>query len=154
MRERAAALRAAWSATEASFDGTWDRFSASWVYPKPVNGTIPLALGNAGPLGIEHAATYGDEWCPIDASMLHDGRKPDVAGAIDLFRQTAADAGRVPDDIPISIVAASPRPGRIERYAELGVDQVVFLPPTMALHQADDALRFLDTIAPTMQSLA
>jgi alkanesulfonate monooxygenase SsuD/methylene tetrahydromethanopterin reductase-like flavin-dependent oxidoreductase (luciferase family) len=154
MRDRVAALRAAWTAAEAGHDGRWDRFSPSWVYPKPVGGTIPIALGNAGPVGIEHAASYGDEWCPIDASMLHDGRKPNVAAAIELFRQRAAEAGRAAEDIPISIVAAAPRPDRIERYAELGVDRVVFLPPTMAVHPASDTLRFLDTVAPMVEALA
>ena len=89
MEERVAALRTAWADEEASFEGRWDQFTSSWVYPKPVKGTIPVALGNAGPLGIEHAARYADEWCPIDASMLNTGGRPDPAGAIDLFRSKA-----------------------------------------------------------------
>lgn len=147
MRERVEALRTAWGEDEASFDGRWDRFTESWVYPKPVGGTVPVVLGNAGPVGIEHAATYGDEWCPIDASMLNDGRKPDVAGAIELFRTKAAEAGRNPEDIPISIFAMGDRPDRIERYAELGADRVVIMPPTMQLHSADDTRRHLDSVA-------
>ena len=51
MRERVEALRVAWQEEQASFAGTWDNFSSSWVYPKPVNGSVPIALGNAGPLG-------------------------------------------------------------------------------------------------------
>ncbi|MGF1599329.1 MAG: TIGR03619 family F420-dependent LLM class oxidoreductase [Acidimicrobiales bacterium] len=146
MAERVEALRTAWSDDEASFEGRWDRFTESWVYPKPANGTIPIALGNAGPVGIEHAARYADEWCPIDASMLNDGHKPDVAGAIDLFRSKAADAGRNPEDIPISIFTMGNRPERIERYAGLGVDQVVFMPPTMELHDPDATHRHLDDL--------
>ena len=154
MRERVAALRAAWGQEEAAFEGRWDSFTESWVYPKPANGTIPIALGNAGPVGIEHAATYADEWCPIDASMLNDGRKPDVAGAIELFRAKAADAGRNPDDIPISIFTMGNRTDRIERYADLGVHRVVIMPPTMQLHSADDVVRHLDSLAPTVAALA
>ena len=60
MRERVEALRLAWSEKETPFSGTWDSYSASWVFPKPVNGTVPIALGNAGPLGIKHAAEYAD----------------------------------------------------------------------------------------------
>lgn len=154
MKERVAALRAAWGQEEASFEGRWDSFTESWVYPKPANGTIPVLLGNAGPVGIEHAATYGDEWCPIDASMLNDGRKPDVAGAIELFRAKAVDAGRNPDDIPISIFTMGNRSDRMERYADLGVDRVVVMPPTMALHSADDTLRHLDRQAEVMAALS
>ena len=154
MEERVAALRTAWQDDEAAFDGRWDRFSSSWVYPKPANGTIPVALGNAGPVGIEHAARYADEWCPIDASMLNDGRKPDVAGAIDLFRSKAAEAGREPGDIPITIFTMGNRRERVEQYAELGVDRAVIMPRTMDLHPADDTLRHLDAVAGMVADLS
>ena len=153
MKERVEALRTAWGDDEVSFDGRWDRFEESWVYPKPANGTVPIVLGNAGPIGIEHAATYADEWCPIDASMLNDGRRPDVAGAIDLFRTKAADAGRNPDDLPISIFTMGNRPDRIERYAELGVDRVVIMPPTMRLHDAKTTLDHLDSMRESMEQM-
>lgn len=147
MEERVAALRTAWQNERASFDGRWDSYEESWVYPKPARGTVPISLGNAGPVGIEHAARYADEWCPIDASMLNDGRKPDVAGAIELFRTKAADSGRNPEDLPISICMLDVRPNRIERYAELGVDRVVIGSPTMRVHDADATLRHLDSVA-------
>lgn len=98
--------------------------------------------------------TYGDEWCPIDASMLNDGTKPDVAGAIELFRQKATDAGRKPEELPISIFTMGNRPDRIDRYAELGVDRVVIMPPTMELHDASVTLSHLDGIAETMDRLS
>jgi len=154
MEERVAALRTAWGEEEASFDGRWDSFTSSWVYPKPANGTVPVALGNAGPVGIEHAARYADEWCPIDASMLNTGGKPDPAGAIDLFRTKAAEAGRPAEDIPISIFSMGNRPDRLERYAELGADRVVIMPRTMKLHSADDTLRHLDDLATMVADLA
>ena len=154
MEERIAALRTAWAEEEASFDGRWDRFSSSWVYPKPARGTVPVALGNAGPVGIEHAARYADEWCPIDASMLNTGGKPDPAGAIDLFRTKAAEAGRPAEDIPISIFSMGNRRDRVERYAELGVDRVVIMPRTMQPHPADDTRRHLDDVADLVTDLA
>lgn len=153
MEERIAALRTAWADEEAEFEGTWDRFSASWVYPKPHAGTIPVALGNAGPVGIGHAARYADEWCPIDASMLNTGGRPDPAGAIDLFRSKAADAGRPAEDIPISIFTLGNRRERIERYAELGVDRVVIMPRTMQLHDEAATLAHLDTFAEMISDL-
>ena len=154
MEERVAALRTAWADEEASFEGRWDQFTSSWVYPKPVKGTIPVALGNAGPLGIEHAARYADEWCPIDASMLNTGGRPDPAGAIDLFRSKAADAGRPAEDIPISIFSMGNRRDRIERYGELGADRVVIMPKTMELQDAAATLRHLDELADMVSELA
>ncbi len=154
MEERVAALRTAWADEEASFEGRWDQFTSSWVYPKPVKGTIPVALGNAGPLGIEHAARYADEWCPIDASMLNTGGRPDPAGAIDLFRSKATDAGRPAEDIPISIFSMGNRRDRIERYGELGADRVVFMPKTMELQDEAATLRHLDELADMVNELA
>ena len=153
MEERVAALRTAWRDDEASFDGRWDKYEESWVYPKPHHGTVPVALGNAGPVGIHHAARYADEWCPIDASMLNSGEGPDVPGAIELFRNLAADADRNPEDIPISICVLDVKPHRIERYAELGVDRVVIGAPTMEVHDADATLRHLDQAAPMLEQL-
>jgi len=154
MEERVAALRTAWADEEAAFDGRWDRFTSSWVYPKPAGGTVPVALGNAGPVGIEHAARYADEWCPIDASMLNSGGRPDPAGAIDLFRTKATDAGRRAEDIPISIFSMGNRRDRIERYGELGADRIVVMPKTMEVHDEAATLRHLDELADMVNELA
>jgi alkanesulfonate monooxygenase SsuD/methylene tetrahydromethanopterin reductase-like flavin-dependent oxidoreductase (luciferase family) len=145
MRERVEALRTIWTEEEPAFQGRWDRFEASWVYPKPVQRPLPVALGNAGPVGIGHAAAYADEWCPIDASLLNQGGRPDVAGGIEMFRRLAAEAGRDADQIPITIFSwAGPRPDRFERYRDLGVRRVVLPPPTMERHDETATLRYLD----------
>ncbi len=154
MEERVAALRTAWQDEEASFEGQWDRFASSWVYPKPARGTVPVALGNAGPIGIEHAARYADEWSPIDASMLNTNGRPDPAGAIELFRAKATDAGRDADTIPISIFSMGNRRDRVEQYAALGADRLVVTPKTMDLHDADATLRHLDDLAAMVAELA
>ncbi len=147
MRERIAALRTAWSDERAQFDGQWDSYSESWIYPKPVAGTIPVSLGNAGPLGIQHAAEYADEWCPIDASMMNVNGKPDPAGAIERFRRLAEEAGRDPDSIPITLHCFRVHEGRFEQYAELGVERIVLFPPRMSLISVDDTLSHLDNLA-------
>ncbi len=147
MRERVTALRTCWQDEVSSFEGRWDSFTDSHVHPKPSNGSVPVALGNAGPVGIGHAAEYADEWCPIDASMLNSNGKPDVAGAITLFRQLVTDAGRDPDDIPITIHSFQVNRERLEQYAELGVERIVLFPPTMNVISRDDTLRHLDRLA-------
>jgi probable F420-dependent oxidoreductase len=148
MEDRVAALRAAWSQEEASYSGTYDRFSPSWVYPKPPRGTVPIALGNAGPVGIRHAANYADHWCPIDAQLGNTGGKPDPAAGIELFRNLAAEAGRDPDSIPISLFAwTKPPQARIEAYAALGVERLVLAPHTMMRHDESATLARLDDLA-------
>jgi alkanesulfonate monooxygenase SsuD/methylene tetrahydromethanopterin reductase-like flavin-dependent oxidoreductase (luciferase family) len=154
MRERIAALRAAWTDETPSFAGRWDRFDESWVYPKPQQQSIPVALGNAGPIGIEHAAAYADEWCPIDASMLNTGGRPDVRGAIALFREKAAAHGRDPDTIPITIFALGRLSlKRLVSYREMGVQRVVLPPARMVPHSADDTLRHLDALGELVEAL-
>lgn len=151
MAERVEALRTAWREEQPAFEGTWDRFEVSWVYPKPLQQPIPIALGNAGEVGIGHAARYADHWCPIDASLLNTGGRPDPRGGVELFRRLAAEAGRDPDAIPISLfVWGQPKPQRLETYAELGVERLVFQPPTMELHDRDATLRWLDQLQETV----
>ncbi len=154
MRERVAALRTAWSEEEASFSGTWDSFTESWVYPKPPGGSVPIALGNAGPLGMRHAAEYADEWCPIDVGVQNEQGKPDVVEGIARFRQMVTEAGRDPDTIPVKLfVWGRPRPERLEMYAEAGVTEFVFTPAHFDLPTADETLRHLDELAPVVNAL-
>ncbi len=152
MRERVAALRQLWSASEAGFDGRWDRFSPSWVYPKPMRGKVTIALGNWGPLGIRHAAEYADEWMPVDHWLAGEDGRPDVAAGIELFRRLVAENGRDPDQVPVSLLMFSrPSPSRIERYAALGVKRLVLTLPSAELVDADFTLRDLDVITPLVQ---
>ena len=152
MRERVEALRTAWRDEEASFSGTWDSFSTSWVFPKPIKGTVPIALGNAGPLGIQHAAEYADEWAPIDVGVMNTAGKPDVLGGIQRFRNLADEAGRDGSSIPISLyIWGRRRQARLEEYAEAGVTQFVFTPVNFDLPSADETLRYIDELTSAIE---
>ncbi len=115
---------------------------------------MPIALGNAGRLGIRHAAEYADHWCPIDAQLLNESGRPDVAGGIALFRQLATEAGRDAHAVPITMFSfGRPSRERLESYAELGVERIVFPPPTMMRHDEKATLEWLDRWAPLMAEL-
>jgi probable F420-dependent oxidoreductase len=146
MRERIAALRTAWRDDPAQFEGRWDSFEESFIRPKPLHGSIPVSLGNAGPVGIKHAAEYADEWAPIDGGMLNTTGKPNVPGAIELFRQLASDAGRDPDSIPITIHALQFSERRFESYRELGVERIVLSPPHMRVIGLDETMPHLESL--------
>jgi probable F420-dependent oxidoreductase len=153
LTERVAALRALWSNDPASFHGEFDRVDESWVYPKPANGTIPVALGMAGSKGRPIAAAIADEWCPIDVEMHAADGRMSVTAAIEQFRGEVADAGRDPAGVPITIFAMKPpRFDIVERYASLGVSRVVFGPHEMTLHDADTTLRHLDALQPIIEA--
>ena len=155
LEERIAALRTLWSDDPASFDGEFERVEESWVYPKPVNGSIPIALGMAGDRGRPIAAALADEWCPIDVEMHAPDGRMSVSAAIERFRAEVADAGRDPDLVPTTIFAMRPpRADIVERYASLGVERVVFGPHDMTLHDADATHRHLDALQPIIESFA
>ncbi len=103
MRERVAALRAAWNDDEVAFAGRWDRIDRSWIHPKPQRRRVPVALGNAGPLGMRHAAEYADQWCPISSELRGADGRIDVPGSVERFRALVAGHGRDPADIPITL---------------------------------------------------
>jgi probable F420-dependent oxidoreductase len=149
LAERVRALRVLWCDDPASFAGEFDRVDESWVYPKPVNGTIPIALGMAGAVGRPIAAALADEWCPIDVEMHAPDGRMSVSSAIEQFRLAVGEVGRDPADVPITIFAMKPaRADIVERYADLGVDRVVFGPHAMTLHDADTTLRQLELLQP------
>lgn len=151
MRERIEALRVMWRDDVAEFDGKYDSFSASWVFPKPVRRGVPVLLGNFGPVGIAHAAACADEWMPIDHMLKGADGRPDVAGCIALFREKLAENGRDPTAVPVSLfMFGRPTPDRIERYAALGVHRLIVSPPNANLQDADFVLRHLDDLAPVV----
>ena len=157
-RERVAALRAAWAGTEdepSSFSGAWDRFDPSFVNPKPTRGTIPIAMGNAGPLGMRHAAEYGDEWCPINTSLVGEDGRMNVVGSIERFRDLVVSFGREPDDVPISLLCFTrPKPERLAEYAELGLARIVQAAPTAEVQPEGDTRRLLDELTPIVAEWA
>lgn len=151
--ERVAALRALWSDDPASFAGRWDSVDESWVYPKPVQRPIRIALGMAGSVGMPLAAAHADEWCPIDVEMHGPDGRMSVSAAIEQFRAAVSAAGRDPAGVPITIFAMKPpRADIVERYASLGVDRMVFGPREMTVHDASETLRHLDDLDPLIAS--
>ncbi|MDH4148573.1 MAG: TIGR03619 family F420-dependent LLM class oxidoreductase, partial [Acidimicrobiia bacterium] len=151
-RDRVAALRAAWTQDVASYEGTYDRFSPSLVFPKPAQGSVPIALGQAGPVGIRHAAEYADAWCPIDISLVGVSGERSVEGGVQLFHRLLEEAGRDPATVPISMFTwRRPKPERIESLIALGVDRLVLTPPSMRAEDPDRSLEFLDECQPVIE---
>ncbi len=164
LEERIAALRAAWSLDPdtdysglfadqpwgrqvAEFAGQRDRFTPSWVFPKPEGGAIPVALGLTGPLGMAHTARYGDQWLPVDIALMENGRMA-VAERITRFHEVLAENGRAPDDVPITLfVWGDSSAATLEQYIALGIRRLVFAPPTFSRHEPDATLRRLDQLS-------
>jgi probable F420-dependent oxidoreductase len=125
MRERIEAMKAIWSAEEASFRGRYVNFERIWCWPKPVQQPHPPVLvGGTGPRVLDRVLAFGDEWIPT--SMADE--EVMICRFGELARR-AAEAGR--DPVPITVAAMTPEPALIERFERAGVHRAVFgLPST------------------------
>lgn len=163
LRDRIHALRNAWSRQEgdyqgiyadtdwgrqvSQFEGEFDRYSASWCFPKPVNGAIPVALGMSGPLGMRHVVDYADIWLPVDIALRNSQGKIDVAMHVNEFRNQLELAGRPADAVPITLFAWSDlSETAMEQLCALGIERIVFGPPSFYQHNTDITLRRLDSL--------
>ena len=91
--------------------------------------TKTLKLGGAFPHAARRAIRYGDGWVPIA------GRAPygDVNEYLPKFKQMAAEAGRPPDAVPITLFGGTEDADLLKRYRDMGVARVVTtLPPEPA----------------------
>lgn len=144
MRERVAAVKAMWTQDEAEFHGDLVDLQPMAINPKPLqNPHPPIHVGGAFPGGARRAVEWGDGWIPIP------GRGKGTLGEqITGMRQMAADAGRDPDAIEVSIYFAAPDPALLTELAEAGVHRVAFDLPSVAGAEAlaalDNAMAAMD----------
>lgn len=139
MREKIEAMRAIWTEDKAEYHGEFVNFDPVMAWPKPVQkGGPPIILGGGFPGGAKRAIRYGNGWMPIN------GRGWDITETLSQFRQMTAEAGREPDDVPVSIFAAPTGDDQIRTLRDAGVERLVFgLPP----EKEDTILPMLDKLA-------
>lgn len=122
LAERIAAMREIWTAEEASFHGKFVDFDRIWSWPKPVQQPgPPVLVGGMGPRVLDRVLEYGDGWMPLRVPM--SGLDEFGARIVDL-RARAAEAGR--PEPTVTLFGGAPKAEALKRYAELGVDSVLF----------------------------
>ena len=140
MRERVEAMKAIWTQSKRQYEGEFVKFGEMMTWPKPVQTPHPpVIVGGAFPFGARRAIRFGDGWIPLGG-----GRGVDIAGQIPHFRQMAAEAGRNPDDIEVSVFAARPKPEELTPLKNAGVARVTFDLPSAP---RDEILPLLDKLA-------
>jgi probable F420-dependent oxidoreductase len=120
MAERAKAMKAIWTADEASYHGTLVDFDPIFSWPKPASKpNPPIMVGGNGKTVIDRVLDFGDEWLPEPEEGLDER-------ILELKRRGGeADRG----DIPVTVYGAAP--AEVDRLAEVGVHRCVFwLPPS------------------------
>ncbi|HWW52553.1 MAG TPA: TIGR03619 family F420-dependent LLM class oxidoreductase, partial [Acidimicrobiales bacterium] len=121
-REHVLAMRRLWEDDEASYDGEFVGFPATWSWPKPVQRPLPVLIGGmAGPKLFTHIAEYAQGWIPIGGAGL--------TAAIPTLRAATEAAGRDPDALEIIPFGSIPDQGKLDHFETIGVTEVVMRLP-------------------------
>lgn len=145
VRERIEAMKEIWTKPEAEYHGEMVDFGPIAAWPKPVQQPHPpVLIGGAFPQSARRAIRYGNEWMP----QLTEKMQIPFAEQIPRFRQMAAEAGRDPDSIPVSVWGRMPHAEEMAEYAELGVHRVC---TSLESETEDTIFRVLDKWVPLIE---
>jgi len=146
LEERIRAMKAIWTDEQASFHGEFVRFDDIIFFPKPVRQPHPPVLfGGATPRARQRVVDFCEGWIPIDTLL------EDLADGMADLRRRAAEAGRDPETLSVSVFAFNGADGdAILRYRDLGVDRLVLVAP----RARDQALAFIDRFAEMLPRVA
>lgn len=139
-----AAMRALWSQDEAAYEGEFVSFGASWAWPKPVRGDVPVLLGASGTeKNFAWLVKFADGW-------ISTPRETDIAGSVELLNGMWQDAGRKGRP---EIVVLGPRPdaATVEAYERLGVTEMMLGLPDRA---PDEVLDYIERRAELVRSFS
>jgi probable F420-dependent oxidoreductase len=143
-RERVEAMKVIWTQSKAEYHGEFVNFDPMMTWPKPVQKPHPpVIVGGAFPYSARRAIRYGEGWIPQAAR----GGYKEIGDLIPEFRKMAAEAGRKPEDIAITVWFPKRELDLMKRYADLGVERVVF---NVESEAADKVLPALDEISQFM----
>ncbi len=118
MRERVEAMKAIWTAEEASYSGEFVKFDRIWSWPKPAQRPHPpVIVGGDGPTVFDRVLAYGDAWMPNYAPSGILDRAPELLSRAD--RPVSLQVMGIPAD-----------PGVIAAYASAGFDRAVHWLPS------------------------
>lgn len=143
-RERVEAMKKIWTETKPEYHGEFVNFDPMMTWPKPVQKPHPpVIVGGAFPYSARRAIRYGNGWIPQAAR----GSYSEIGDLIPEFRKMAAEAGRNPDEIAVTVWFPKRDADMMKRYMDLGVERVVF---NAESEKADKVLPVLDEIAEFM----
>jgi probable F420-dependent oxidoreductase len=125
-RERIEAMQAIWTRGEPAYDGEFVKFGPMNQWPKPFQTPHPpIIVGGAFPYAARRAIRYGNGWIPRADRLEHDG----VGRVIKAFRDMAAEAGRDPNSLPVTIFRVPDDLVKLRFCQDVGIDRVVFSLP-------------------------
>jgi probable F420-dependent oxidoreductase len=113
------ALRALWNQPVSSFNGTFERFTDAYSYPKPSRqGGIPVLIGGESKPAMRRVARLGDGWLPYNLPV------DQAAEAIAELKRMTSAAGRDPGALRIiKIIYSNAGLDDLKRYRDAGVTE-------------------------------
>jgi probable F420-dependent oxidoreductase len=138
LREYLEAMQALWSEDEASYQGEFVRFDASWAWPKPLQQPrVPILVGASGTeKTFAWIARSADGWLTTPGEADLD---PKLALLNEAWR--AAGRTRRPQ---VTVLAGRPDPDVLAHWTEIGVTDVTFGMPDRA---EDEVVAYLGRLA-------
>ena len=126
MREQIEAMREIWTKSKPEYHSETVNFPPMMTWPKPVQNPLPVIVGGAFPHGARRALRYGNGWIPHSRRPHYE----DVTDFLPQFRQMAAEAGRDPAEVPVTVWGVPEDADRLRRYRDQGVARVVVSLPS------------------------
>ena len=126
MREQIEAMREIWTKSKPEYHGETVDFPPMMTWPKPVQNPLPVIVGGVFPHGARRALRYGNGWIPHSRRPQYE----DVTDFLPQFRQMAAEAGRDPAEVPVTVWGAPENADRLQRYRDQAVARVVVSLPS------------------------
>jgi probable F420-dependent oxidoreductase len=121
LREYLELMQRLWSEEVASYAGEFAHLEPSWAFPKPVQQPrIPILVGAGGtPKNFDWIVANADGWIttPIET---------DIEDRVAALNESWTAAGREGDPRIVVLLTSRLEPGQLERWGELGVDEVMF----------------------------
>jgi len=115
MREQIEAMKEIWTKDTAEYNGDIVKVPSMQTWPKPVQKPYPpVLLGGAFPWAARRAVRYGDGWYPNASSGDPEVYLPQL-------RQMAAEAGRDPNSLTVTIGGVAEDLKQLQRFSDLGV---------------------------------
>ncbi len=137
VRDSIHVTHALWAPEPLAYSGGFASVRASQAWPKPAGGRVrTLVGGGANRATFSQVADYADGWRPIGGRGL--------AEALPRLRAAWQEAGRGPDGPLVVPTAVVPDPGKLARFRDLGVEEVIVGLPSAP---APEVLRTLDEYA-------
>jgi probable F420-dependent oxidoreductase len=141
--EQVEVMRRLWCEHLVTFKGEWHSIDNMGLNPSSIQKPIPIWMGAMNPVAIRRAARMADGWF----MNPRQGPNDDAARQISIFRQTAAEAGREPDDLGIDatvFISEGDGPeewlGVMETWSGMGVDNFTFRTSESGLTDYDQHL--------------